>query len=119
MHVPQRLMLRGLGIFAVLVAVGAALSFLPPRARASRSTAPWTGTAGVITGLRTSLDAQAGELELRDIELKRAIHKRQRTLDVFEKVGVRMSRPTEGHGVLKPNVGSPLYEPRDFRLVKA
>jgi soluble lytic murein transglycosylase-like protein len=72
MHVPQRLMLRGIGIFVVLVAVGAALSFLPPRARASRSTAPWTGTAGVISNLRTSLDAKAGELELKDIELKRA-----------------------------------------------
>jgi hypothetical protein len=72
MHIPQRLMLRGLGIFAVLVAVGAALSFVPPRARASRDTAPWTGTAGVISQLRTSLQAKSGELEIKDIELERA-----------------------------------------------
>ena len=72
MHVPQRLMLRGLGIFVVLVAVGAALSFVPPKVRASRGTAPWTGTAGVITELRTSLDAKSGELELKDLELERA-----------------------------------------------
>jgi len=71
MHIPQRLMLRGLGIFAVLVAVGAALSLVPPRARA-RDTAPWTGTAGVISQLRTSLQATSGELEIKDIELERA-----------------------------------------------
>lgn len=71
LHVPQRLMLRGLGIFAVLVAVGAALSLVPPGARA-RDTAPWTGTAGVISQLRTSLQATSGELEIKDIELERA-----------------------------------------------
>jgi hypothetical protein len=72
LHVPQRLMLRGLGIFVMLAAVGAALSLVPPRARASRDTPPWTGTAGVISALRTTIEAKSGELEIKDIELERA-----------------------------------------------
>lgn len=72
MHIPQRLMLRGLGIVAVLVAVGAALSLVPPRARARPDTPPWTGTAGVISQLRSTIEAKSGELEIKDIELERA-----------------------------------------------
>jgi hypothetical protein len=72
MHIPQRLMLRGLGIVAVLVAVGAALTLVPPRARARPDTPPWTGTAGVISQLRTTIEAKSGELEIKDIELERA-----------------------------------------------
>lgn len=73
-HVPvtQRLLLRGAGIFALLVAIGAALSFLPHGARASRGDAPYTGTVAEFGRLRTSLDATQGELELVNLELDRA-----------------------------------------------
>lgn len=68
----QRLMLRGLAIFAVLVAVGAALSSLPPGARATHTNALYTGTVSEFGHLRTSLDATQGELELVRLELDRA-----------------------------------------------
>ncbi len=70
-HATQRLMLRGLGLFAVLVATGAALSALPHGARASRDTAPYTGTVAEFGRLRTSLDAVTGEAELYRLELER------------------------------------------------
>jgi soluble lytic murein transglycosylase-like protein len=71
-HATQRLMLRGVGIFAILAAVGAALSLLPPRAGASRTDRPYTGTVAEFGRLRTSLDAKAGQLELVSLELRRA-----------------------------------------------
>jgi soluble lytic murein transglycosylase-like protein len=73
-HIPatQRLILRGVGIFALLVAIGAALSFLPRGARASRENALYTGTVAEFGKLRTSLDATQGELELVNLELERA-----------------------------------------------
>jgi soluble lytic murein transglycosylase-like protein len=73
-HLPatQRLVLRGVGIFALLMAIGAALSFLPGRARANRDDAVYTGTVAEFGRLRTSLDATAGRLELVNLELERA-----------------------------------------------
>ena len=68
----ERLVLNGVGIFVVLAAVGAALSFLPPRARASRTDQPYTGTVAEFGRLRTSLDAKEGQLELVGLELRRA-----------------------------------------------
>jgi hypothetical protein len=73
-HTPhtQRLVLRGVGIFALLVAIGAALGFLPDGARASRQDGLYTGTVSEFGRLRTSLDATQGELELVNLELERA-----------------------------------------------
>lgn len=73
-HVPvtQRLLLQGIGLFGLLVAVGAALSFLPHGARASRETPLYTGTVAEFGRLRTSLDATQGELEIVQLELERA-----------------------------------------------
>jgi soluble lytic murein transglycosylase-like protein len=73
-HIPatQRLVLRGVGIFALLITIGAALSFLPGGARASRATALYTGTVAEFGRLRTSLDATQGQLELVNLELDRA-----------------------------------------------
>jgi hypothetical protein len=73
-HTPhtQRLVLRGVGIFALLVAIGAALGFLPDGARASRQDGLYTGTVSEFGRLRTSLDAKQGELELVNLELERA-----------------------------------------------
>jgi hypothetical protein len=73
-HVPatQRLVLRGLGIFALLVAIGGALSFVPNGARASRQDGLYTGTVAEFGRLRTSLDAKRGEVELINLELDRA-----------------------------------------------
>lgn len=70
-HATHRLILRGLGLFAVLVATGAALSALPHGARASRGGAPYTGTVTEFGRLRTSLDAVTGEAELYRLELAR------------------------------------------------
>jgi hypothetical protein len=68
----QRLVLRGLALFALLLAIGGALSLLPHGARASRADALYTGTVAEFGRLRTSLDATQGELELVNIELERA-----------------------------------------------
>jgi soluble lytic murein transglycosylase-like protein len=68
----QRLVLRGVAIFALLVAIGGALSFLPRGARASREDALYTGTVAEFGQLRTTLDAKQGELELVNLELERA-----------------------------------------------
>lgn len=70
----QRLMLRGLGIFVALVAVGAALSYRPQRATADNEPSPYTGTAATeeLDRLHRSLDATAGQLELTQLELLRA-----------------------------------------------
>lgn len=69
----QRLMLRGLGIFIALVAVGGAITLRPERATAIHD-APYTGTAATeeFARLRGSLDAASGELEITRIELRRA-----------------------------------------------
>jgi soluble lytic murein transglycosylase-like protein len=75
-HVPatQRLVLRGVGIFMLLVAVGGALSFVPNGARANAEDdgGLYTGTVAEFGTLRTSLDAKQGELELVNLELERA-----------------------------------------------
>ncbi len=77
-HAPetQQLMLRGLAIFVSLVAVGAALGYHPDSATADndRAPAPYTGTAATeeLSRLYRSLDATSGELELTQIELRRA-----------------------------------------------
>jgi hypothetical protein len=75
-HVPatQRLVLRGLGIFGLLVVTGAALSFAPNGARANPEDdgGLYTGTVAEFGSLRTSLDAKSGELELVNLELERA-----------------------------------------------
>ena len=70
----QQLMLRGLGIFIALLAVGAALSGAPDRATADHDDAPYTGTAAMreLSRLHSSLDAASGELELTRLELRRA-----------------------------------------------
>lgn len=70
----QQLMLRGLALFVVLVAVGAALSGAPERATADHEEAPYTGTMAMqeLSRLYRSLNAASGELELTQLELQRA-----------------------------------------------
>ena len=74
LQVTQRLMLKGLGIFVALVAVGAALSYRPSPATADHADAPYTGTAATqeLDRLHRSLDATSGQLELTQMELRRA-----------------------------------------------
>ncbi|HEX9729067.1 MAG TPA: lytic transglycosylase domain-containing protein [Gemmatimonadales bacterium] len=73
MSVTQRLMLKGLGIFVALVAVGGALSYRPGTATADADATPYTGTAATeLHRLYESLDATSGALELTEIELHRA-----------------------------------------------
>jgi soluble lytic murein transglycosylase-like protein len=72
--VTQQLLLRGLGIFVALVAIGAAISYLPDRATADPDSSPYTGTAASdeLRRLYRNLDAASGELELTQLELNRA-----------------------------------------------
>jgi soluble lytic murein transglycosylase-like protein len=71
-HATQRLMLRGLALFVLLVATGAALSLLPDGADAARETTPYTGTVGDLRELRTALDAESSEAELQRLRAERA-----------------------------------------------
>lgn len=70
----QKLILRGLGIFVALAAIGAALSYRPNAARANHGEEPYTGTAATeeLSRLHQSLDAASGELIVTQIELERA-----------------------------------------------
>jgi soluble lytic murein transglycosylase-like protein len=72
LHATQRLMLRGLGLFVLLVAAGAAVSFLPHGADAARDQGPYTGIVGDLRQLRTALDAETSEAELQRMRAERA-----------------------------------------------
>lgn len=72
LHDTQRLMLRGLGLFVVLAAVGGALSLLPGGAEARREVGPYTGIVGDLRDLRTALSVEQSEAELQRIRAERA-----------------------------------------------
>lgn len=71
----QQLTLRGLGIFAIVIAVGFAVGVQTPRAAATDVYGgAYTGTAvrTEFRSLRQSLNSAAGELELVRLKLRRA-----------------------------------------------
>ena len=70
----QQIMLRGIGLFAVLVLVGGAVGGWAPVAVASRDGGFYNGTAVVYEymKLRESLNSTSGELELAKVRLARA-----------------------------------------------
>lgn len=72
LHHTQRLMLRGLGLFVVLLAAGVTISLLPGGAEAARETGIYTGIVGDLRELRTALDQQHGEAELQRLRAERA-----------------------------------------------
>lgn len=72
LHATQRLMLRGLGLFVFLAAVGGALSLLPDGAEARRDTGLYTGIVGDLRDLRARLDAEQSEAELQRMRAERA-----------------------------------------------
>lgn len=72
LHHTQRLMLRGLGLFVVLLAAGVTISVLPGGAQAARETGIYTGIVGDLRELRTALDQQHGEAELQRLRAERA-----------------------------------------------
>jgi soluble lytic murein transglycosylase-like protein len=72
LHATQRLMLRGLGLFALLLAAGAAISLLPGGAEAARETDVYTGIVGDLRDLRVALDQKEGEAELHRLRADRA-----------------------------------------------
>jgi len=72
LHATQRLMLRGLGLFTLLLAAGAAISLLPGGAEAARETDVYTGIVGDLRDLRVALDQTQGEAELQRLRAERA-----------------------------------------------
>jgi soluble lytic murein transglycosylase-like protein len=72
LHATQRLMLRGLGLFIVLLAAGGAISLLPGGARATRETGVFTGMVGDLRHLRDALDQEHNEAELQRLRAERA-----------------------------------------------
>jgi soluble lytic murein transglycosylase-like protein len=70
----KRLMIRGLGLFASVVGLGAVVGFLAPRAAAMADSDRYSGTAVLseFHRLRASLDTTTGELELVKLKLARA-----------------------------------------------
>lgn len=72
LHATQRLMLRGLGLFVVLLAAGAAISVLPGGAEATRDVAPYTGIVGDLRDLRAALEHEHSEAELQRLRAERA-----------------------------------------------
>lgn len=72
LHATQRLMLRGLGLFVVLLAAGAAISVLPGGAEATRDVAPYTGIVGDLRELRAALEQEHSEAELQRLRAERA-----------------------------------------------
>lgn len=72
LHATQRLMLRGLGLFVVLLAAGGALSLLPGGAEAAREHDIYTGIVGDLSNLRAALDQEHSEAELQRIRAERA-----------------------------------------------
>ena len=72
LHATQRLMLRGLGLFAVLLAAGTTISLLPGGAEAAHDTGVYTGIVGNLQDLRSALDQEHGEAELQRLRAERA-----------------------------------------------
>jgi len=73
LHATQRLMLRGLGLFVVLAAVGGAMSLLPGGAEARKENdGLYTGIVGDLRDLRTQLNAEQSEAELQRMRADRA-----------------------------------------------
>jgi soluble lytic murein transglycosylase-like protein len=72
LHATQRLMLRGLALFAVLLATGVTISLLPGGAEATRDTGIYTGIMGNLRELRTALNQEIGEAELQRMRADRA-----------------------------------------------
>lgn len=72
LHATQRLMLRGLGLFVVLLAAGGAISVLPGGAEATRDTPIYTGIVGDLRDLRTALEQEHSEAELQRLRAERA-----------------------------------------------
>jgi soluble lytic murein transglycosylase-like protein len=70
----QRLTMRGLGVLAIVLAIGAVAGANAPRADAASDDGAYTGTAiqSQFRQLRVSLDTTAGELELARLKLDRA-----------------------------------------------
>src|SRR5574341_888698 len=70
----QRLMLRGLALFVASLLLVSTVRALAARGGAREGGAAYTGTAivRVLTDLRSSLDRTSGELELMQLELRRA-----------------------------------------------
>lgn len=70
----QRLMLRGLALFVASLLLVSTVRALAARGGTGESGAAYTGTAMVkeMTSLRSSLDRTSGELELMQLELRRA-----------------------------------------------
>lgn len=70
----KRLMIRGLGLFASVVGLGAVVGFLAPRAAAMADSDNYSGTAVLseFHRLRASLDTTTGELESVKLKLARA-----------------------------------------------
>jgi len=70
----KRLMIRGLGLFASVVGLGAVVGFLAPRAAAMADSDKYSGTAVLseFQRLRASLDTTTGELESVKLKLARA-----------------------------------------------
>jgi soluble lytic murein transglycosylase-like protein len=72
LHATQRLMLRGVGIFVVLLAAGGAMSLLPGGAEAAGETGIFTGIVGDLRNLRAALDQEHSEAELQRLRAERA-----------------------------------------------
>lgn len=69
----QRLMLRGLGLFVIMVAMGLAIASAPSPAVANpESRTPYTGTVSDLRDVGHSLPSGHGALELTQLELERA-----------------------------------------------
>jgi hypothetical protein len=68
----QKLMLRGLGLFAILLGAGTTLSLLPGGAEAARETGIYTGIVGDLRNLRAALDQEHSEAELQRLRAERA-----------------------------------------------
>jgi soluble lytic murein transglycosylase-like protein len=64
-------MLRGGGVLAVLVAIGAVVGANAPRAITAADAPPYTGAA-LLSQLQLALDTTVGELEITRLELDRA-----------------------------------------------
>ena len=68
----QKLMLRGLGLFVVLLVAGATLTLLPGGAEATRDTGIYTGFVGDLRNLRAALEQEHSEAELQRLRAERA-----------------------------------------------
>lgn len=72
LHATQKLMLRGVGIFVVLLAAGGIMSLLPGGAEAAGETGIFTGIVGDLRNLRAALDQEHSEAELQRLRAERA-----------------------------------------------